>query len=227
MTSQLFHAALYGLSGISYISNWGAQSSVIRTISGGLQFFTVTSLVDRAAQAFFLKNKEMRNQRLPLGKAIVDPVIETVTFSGVLHSTRAALAPLRWGAAYSLGASATRAFSGRVTEKQNKEGFTVDTKTGIAWACVRELALFTLPVAVSVPVCIACDSGLYGLSSVSPKEGSKPSVLYSSEWKYKVLSSAFFRAATNVASFKSGVLGSLLGHYFFNIFERYRVEEPS
>lgn len=215
--SNIFDWSIYLVVGTSFYWNRGNMTLLDSSVHG-LQAFAVSSIFDKIARSSLANNiQEAPNS---IHATLLSPIIEEAVYSGILLTQSNAYLIPRFASALATGMTAARALTGPVTPKQNKQGFTIDTKIGFLWAISRELLLQLFPHS-AIPLTLL-DSSVFALAEVSPPNNQPGLPKFSTPWLYKVLSSAFFRLTANTVATTHGIVASIIQHSLFNMSQTLR-----
>lgn len=202
-----FNSLAYSIAAASLYR--GSGNSFIR----GVQVFSIASIFDRAMRSLFLPENSSQKP-CSLSMALTHPIVEESIYSGILSTQNRYFSIFRFGTALLTGMTAARALAGPVTEEDNKQGLTLDTKIGFVWAIVRETMTCALPSESFLFLNLA-DSFVFALSEVCPKKG-EAGLDVSAHWFYKVVFSAVFRFVHNEAARTNGIFTAMVSHLLFN-----------
>lgn len=217
VNANKFDCAALALSGLSLMGEYvsgGGNSSFIR----GVQFYTIATCIDRLSLYLFAPEAFNSNPRLING--VISAFTEEFLYSGILLSTSTFGMIPRLAAALFTGMTAARTLYGRA-EINPKNGFTIDTKIGFAWALAREAIIWSFHESYALPFLILTDSAVFALAELSPSSNNNVPVKYTSPWVGKCISAYFFRMTANYAALRAGLGASLTQHLLFNLSRSY------
>ena len=156
--------------------------------------FTASDLIDH----FFISKFNIRRSvpsvhpaRTDFATTILAPLFQGVACIGLLDSKKNG-----WGWTLArnvshlfLSMTAARALVGR---RVSHSGFTKDVEMAFLWTAARELFHRWLPKPSSIFIPVS-DATVFALIGLCPHQDKEPIPLFSDPWKYKFLSSFFFR----------------------------------
>lgn len=210
---KILSFAAYALAGASYFYGWSSdKNNYLSNAMMGVQSFAIASIFDRVLKACLAKNRSAENTSLKT--TFGDPLIEEIMYSGILLTQSNLWMIPRFLTATCTGAAAARALTGRVTDEQNKQGLSLDTKIGFCWAIAREMLVQALPTS-PLPL-VVLDSCVFGLAEVCPKKEGPELPKFNAQWSYKLWSGAFFRGIANTVALSDGIIASITQHFLFN-----------
>lgn len=215
LSSRSFDFGVLGITCLSELTNIIPAQGFGRSILQGLKYGSLAMVVDRVMRALIAEN--VNKVEGSLEERVVSPLVEEGLYSGILATQSLAWSIPRFFAASLTSMTAARALMQEENSSQViKSKLTLDTKIGFVFAAVREVMLLTMTPAYSIPISVAADSIVFGLSEVCSSKKVKAPEKWSRNWSYKLLTSIFFRLTANTASQREGLLAATVQHLVFN-----------